>query len=68
MEIFKYLFQKNLAIQLIYCEINFTLTWSQNCIIFGVPGGTTFKKLYAKRFVSVITSSIQRAIQNYYNK
>ena len=25
MEIFKYLFQRNLAIQLIYCEINFTL-------------------------------------------
>ena len=50
MEIFKYLFQRNLAIQLIYCEINFTLTWSQNCIIFDAPGGTTFKVTLCKTF------------------
>ena len=59
------IFWKSLEMQLINCEINLMLTWSEDCII--IPGGindqvTTFPIIDAKLYVSVVTLSTQKNV------
>ena len=44
---------------LINCEINLTLTWSEDCIISSATGATKFKITDTKRYVPVVTLSTQ---------
>ena len=44
---------------LINCEINFILTWSEDCVISSATGATKFKITDIKLYVSVVTLSIQ---------
>ena len=55
----KYLsnFQRSLEILLINCEVELSLTWSENCELSNVAGNSTFKITDAKRYVPVITLS-----------
>ena len=44
---------------LINCEINLTLTWSENCVIFSATGATKFKITDTELFVPIVTLSTQ---------
>ena len=44
---------------LINREINLILTWSEDCVISSVTGATKFKIKDTKRYVPVLTLSIQ---------
>ena len=41
------------------CEINLTLTWSENCVISSANGQTKFSITDTKRYVPVVTLSTQ---------
>ena len=45
--------------QLIYCEINFILTWSSTCVITNSARAGRFKVTDAKLYVPVVTLSTQ---------
>ena len=42
---------------MINCEVELSLTWSENCELSNVAGNSTFKITDAKRYVPVITLS-----------
>ena len=43
----------------ISCEINLTLTWSEDCVISSRTGATKFKITDTKLYVPIVTLSIQ---------
>ena len=55
----KYLsnFSRTVEMPLIDCEINFILTWSENCVISSATGGAKFKITDTKLYVLVVTLS-----------
>ena len=55
----KYLrnFWKTLEMPLINCEINFILTWSENCVISSAPRKTKFTITDKKLYVPIVTLS-----------
>ena len=57
----KYLshFWKTIEMPLINCEINLIWTWSEDCAISSTTGETKFKITDTKRYVPVVTLSIQ---------
>ena len=44
---------------LINCEINFILTWSENCVIYSATGKTKFSITDTKLYVPTVTLSTQ---------
>ena len=52
-------FWRTLEMQSINCEINFILTWSEDCVISSATGETKFKITDTKPYVPVATLSIQ---------
>ena len=55
---------------LINCDINPTLKWSANCVIFGVTGATLFEITETKLYISVVILSSQdqtELLDNYYH-
>ena len=44
---------------LINCYVNLILTWSSSCVITNSTGAGTFKILYTKFYVPVVTLSTQ---------
>ena len=57
----KYLsnFWTTLEMQLINCEINLILTWSEDCVISSATGATKFKITDTKLYVPVVSLSPQ---------
>ena len=57
----KYLsnFWRTLEIPLINCEVNLILTWSSTCVITNPTGAGTFEITNTKRYVLVVSLSIQ---------
>ena len=57
----KYLsnFLRALEIRLTHCEINFILTWSEDCVISSATGEIKFKITDTKLYVPVVTLSTQ---------
>ena len=57
----KYLsnFWRTLEMPLINCEINFILTWSEDCVISSATGATKFKITDTKLYVPFVTLSTQ---------
>ena len=58
----KYLinFWRTLEMPLINCEINFILTWSENCVISSAATGeTNFTLTDTKIYISIVTLSTQ---------
>ena len=49
---------------LINCDINPTLKWSANCVIFGVTGATFFEITDAKLYIPVDQTEL---LDNYYH-
>ena len=44
---------------MINCEVELSLTWSENCELSNVAGNSTFKITDAKRYVPVVTLSTE---------
>ena len=61
----KYLsdFWRFLEMSLIDCEINLTLTWSENCVISSAVGKTEFALTDTKLYVPVVTLSTEGNIK-----
>ena len=57
----KYLsnFWRTLEMPLINCDINFILTWSEDCVISSATGATKFKITDTKLYVPFVTLSTQ---------
>ena len=57
----KYLsnFWRTLKMLFISCEINLTLTWSEDCVISSRTGATKFKITDTKLYVPIVTLSTQ---------
>ena len=55
---------------LINCDINPTLKWSTNCVIFGVTGATLFEITDTNFYIPVVILSSQdqtELLDNYYH-
>ena len=53
------MFWRTLEIPLIYCEVNFILTWSSTCVITNSTDAGTFAITDTKLYVSVVILSTQ---------
>ena len=61
----KYLgnFWKTLEMHLINCKINLIITWSLTCVITNSIGAGTFAIIDTKRYIPVVTLSIQNNLK-----
>ena len=52
-------FWRSLEMPLINCKVELSLTWNENCILIRLAGNLTFKITDAKRYVPIVTLSIE---------